>query len=1086
MTNDVPSYRYTAALAASIEKNWQSFWLENGTFHAPNPVGDLATESSDGTPSSDAAGANMAAGGTVTTNTAADGTAATSTAADATTPAASANRIFVQDMFPYPSGVGLHVGHPLGYIATDVFARYHRMLGANVLHALGYDAYGLPAEQYAVQTGTHPRTTTEANIENMKRQIGRLGLGHDPRRSFATTDEDYYRWTQWIFLQIFNSWFDPEQNKARPIAELEARLNAGEVDILSGPGANDMDPETRAVIDAARANAADPATPIYPTLTRAQRDHVLETFRLVYRSRSLVNWCPGLGTVLANEEVTAEGRSERGNFPVFRKQLTQWMMRITAYSDRLLDDLDTLDWPEKVKSMQRNWIGRSRGAEVDFTVTDAAGQDHTVTVFTTRPDTLFGAEYMVLAPEHDLVDTIATSAWPADFLPGHANLTLSEQARDLWTAGEATPAEAIAAYRRTIAAKSDLERQENKEKTGVFTGAFATNPVSGKRIPVFIADYVLMGYGTGAIMAVPAHDTRDFDFARAFELPITQVVAPKESMDGTAGETAAAANNANTAGETAASNNAAATAATNAAGETPAPLDEAFTHAGVAVNSANDKGLDINGLPLAEGKAAIIAWLEANGCGTEKIQYKLRDWLFARQRYWGEPFPVVYDENDVAHPLPESMLPVLLPEVEDYRPVSFDPDDADSEPQPPLAKATEWVNVELDLGDGPKMYRRDTNVMPQWAGSSWYELRYTDPHNQNQLCDPVNERYWMGPREGKVSGGVDLYVGGVEHAVLHLLYSRFWHKVLFDLGHVSSFEPYHRLFNQGYIQAFAYTDSRGVYIPAAEVVERDGSYWWKPTDGRDLTDPRTAAELNEHGEIPVNQEYGKMGKSLKNAVSPDEICDDYGADTLRVYEMAMGPLDTSRPWATKDVVGAHRFLQRLWRLVVDENSGELVVTDNPVTDEDLRALHRTVAAVRENLAELMDNTAVAKLIEYVNYLTKTYPQGASRELVEPAVLMVAPLAPHIAEELWSRLGHTESLAHGPFPTFEEKWLVDDSIEIPVQIKGKVRSRVTVPADISQADLEAAALADERIQELIAGQSIRKVIVIPGRMVNIVV
>ena len=737
-----------------------------------------------------------------------------------------------------------------------------------------------------------------------------------------------------------------------------------------------------------------------------------------------MNWCPGLGTVLANEEVTADGRSERGNFPVFRKNLSQWMMRITAYADRLLDDLALLDWPDKVKSMQQNWIGRSRGAEVDFAVEAAAGEavagEATITVFTTRPDTLFGATYMVLAPEHPLVDALVDAA------PANAYAADAVDAR--WTFGHSTPSKAVAAYRASIAAKSDLERQENKEKTGVFLGVYATNPVNGARIPVFIADYVLTGYGTGAIMAVPAHDSRDYEFAGEFGLPLVEVVAGGDISV------------------------------------------EAYTEAGVAVNSANESGLDINGLGKEDAIAAVISWLEARSLGREKIQYKLRDWLFARQRYWGEPFPIVYDVDGIAHGLPESMLPIELPDVEDYNPVSFDPNDADSEPQPPLAKAKDWVEVELDLGDGVQRYTRDTNVMPQWAGSSWYQLRYIDPTNADEFCNIDNERYWTGSRSTSDSGGVDLYVGGVEHAVLHLLYARFWHKVLYDLGYVTSREPYRRLYNQGYIQAFAYVDSRGMYVPAAEVEERDGRFFY---NGEEVT-----------------QEYGKMGKSLKNSVSPEEICDDYGADTLRVYEMAMGPLDTSRPWATKDVVGAQRFLQRLWRLVIDENTGNLVVVDDAVlTDDDNKALHRTVAGVREDYAELRLNTVVAKLIEYVNYLTKAYPAGAPRSAVEPVVLMVAPVAPHIAEELWTRLGNKTAdgtVAYEPFPTFDEQWLVDDTIELPVQVNGKVRGRVTVAVDAAQADIIAAALADPGIANHVEGKTVVKEIVVPGRMVNLVV
>ena len=935
---DGPAYRYGAALANDIEQRWQAYWREHGTFNAPNPVGDLAT------------------GGELPKE-----------------------KLNVQDMFPYPSGAGLHVGHPLGYIATDVYARYNRMLGKNVLHTLGYDAFGLPAEQYAIQTGTHPRTTTEKNIENMTRQLDQLGLGHDRRRSVATTDPEFYKWTQWIFLQIYNAWFDEEQQKARPIEDLVRDLMSGARTTKDGRNFRD--------------------------LTTAEKHKAIDAFRLVYLDESMVNWCPGLGTVLANEEVTAEGRSERGNFPVFRKRLRQWMMRITAYSDRLLDDLELLDWPEKVKSMQRNWIGRSRGADVNFA--SPAGD---LTVFTTRPDTLFGATYMVLAPEHELVDELLADAYP-------------ESTDERWTYGKATPREAVDAYKRAIAAKSDVERQENKEKTGVFLGTYATNPVNGEQVPIFIADYVLTGYGTGAIMAVPAHDERDYEFATVFGLPIVPV------LDGDVSE-------------------------------------EAFTGDAAHINSANADGLDLNGLGKAEAIERVLAWIVEKHKGAEKIQYKLRDWLFARQRYWGEPFPIVYDENGQAHSIPEDQLPVELPNVEDYKPVSFDPDDADSEPSPPLAKAKDWVEVRMDLGEGEQTYWRDTNVMPQWAGSSWYQLRYIDPTNGNAFCDLENERYWTGPRGENDPGGVDLYVGGVEHAVLHLLYARFWHKVLYDLGFVTSKEPYRRLFNQGYIQAYAYTDSRGVYVPAAEVEEKDGKFFYNGAE--------------------VNREYGKMGKSLKNAVAPDDIAADFGADTLRVYEMSMGPLDTSRPWATKDVVGAHRFLQRLWRLVVNEETGEVTVTDDELSEDDAKQLHRTIAGVREDYEHLRDNTVVAKLIEYVNYLTKTYPDSAPRAAVTPLVQMVAPVAPHIAEELWAKLGHTDTLTFEPFPTFDESLLTDDTVEVPVQINGKVKARIDVAVDASKEDMERTALADARVAELTDGKTIVKTIVVPGRMVNLVV
>ncbi|MEU0530532.1 leucine--tRNA ligase [Amycolatopsis tolypomycina] len=943
---DVPAHRYTAALAGQIEQRWQDHWADQGTFHAPNPVGPLAVE---GQP-------------------------------------VPSDKLFVQDMFPYPSGSGLHVGHPLGFISTDVFARYHRMIGRNVLHTMGFDAFGLPAEQYAVQTGQHPRKTTEENIRTYLRQIRRLGLGHDERRRISTIDPEYYRWTQWIFLQIFNSWYDTEAGKARPIAELEAAFADG-----SRPTPDGRD---------------------WAALSASERKKVIDDHRLVYISEAPVNWCPGLGTVLSNEEVTADGRSERGNFPVFRRNLRQWMMRITAYADRLVDDLDLLDWPEKVKSMQRNWIGRSHGARVTF----KSGED-AIEVFTTRPDTLFGATYMVLAPEHPLVDKLVTAEWPADV-------------DSRWTGGAATPADAIKEYRVAASRKSELDRQENKEKTGVFTGAYATNPVNDKQIPIFVADYVLMGYGTGAIMAVPGQDVRDWEFAEKFGLEIIRTVQPSEGFDG-----------------------------------------KAFTGDGPAINSRRENGLSLNGMDVAEAKKTIIDWLAEQGAGTGTVQYKLRDWLFSRQRYWGEPFPVVYDSDGEVHAVPESMLPIELPEVADYSPVTFDPEDRDSMPSSPLARATEWVEVELDLGDGPKKYRRDINTMPNWAGSCWYQLRYLDPTNVETFCAPENEQYWMGPRPGEYgaddTGGVDLYVGGVEHAVLHLLYSRFWHKVLFDLGHVTSKEPYRKLFNQGYIEAYAYTDSRGVYVPAEQVEERDGKYFFNDEE--------------------VTQEYGKMGKSLKNVVTPDEMAENYGADTFRFYEMAMGPLAMSRPWATKDVVGAHRFLQRLWRLVVDENSGELRVSNEDAAEADRKVLHRTISGVREDYAEMRFNTAGAKLIELNNHVTKVYGAAAStpRELAEPLVLMLAPLAPHMAEELWHRLGHADSLVQGPFPVVDEKYLVEDSVEYPIQVNGKVRSRVTVPASASSDEVQAAALADEKVAAMVGDGSPRKVIVVPGRLVNIV-
>ena len=959
-------YRYTAEMAGRIETDWQDRWEELGTFRAPNPAGPWAeperVKSFDG-------------------------------------------HMLVLDMFPYPSGAGLHVGHPLGYIATDVYSRYQRMLGKNVLHCLGYDAFGLPAEQFAVQTGQHPRKTTEDNMVVMKRQLRRLGLGHDDRRAFATIDPDYYKWTQWIFLQIHNSWYDPDAvrpdggiGRARPIEELIESFASGARSWAKG--------ETRT----------------WSQLSAKEQADILDDHRLAFTSHAPVNWAPGLGTVLANEEVTADGRSERGNYPVFKANLRQWMMRITAYADRLADDLDRVDWPDKVKAMQRNWIGRSEGAAVTFTAAGADGAEHGIEVFTTRPDTLFGATFMVLAPEHPLVDSLVPQGnWP-------------EGTDERWTGGAATPAEAVATYRDAAGRKSEVERQiETKDKTGVFTGGWATNPVTGQQIPVFIADYVLMGYGTGAIMAVPSGDQRDFEYANAFGLPIVHTVQAPEGHEG------------------------------------------AWTGDGTIINSTAD-GISLDGLGVAEGKAKITAWLQEQGLGEGSVNYKLRDWLFSRQRYWGEPFPIVFDEDGVAHALPESMLPVELPEVDDYSPRTFEPDDASSEPEPPLGRATEWVEVELDLGDGPKKYRRETNTMPNWAGSCWYYLRYLDPANDAALVDPENESYWIGPRPQTVAGapegtadpgGVDLYIGGVEHAVLHLLYARFWHKVLYDLGHVSSEEPFRRYFSQGYIQAHAYRDGRGQPVPAAEVEEHKGD------DGE--------TSFSWQGQ-PVTQEYGKIGKSLKNAVSPDEMYEQFGADTFRVYEMSLGPLEQSKPWETRAVVGSQRFLQRLWRNVVDEESGEVRVTEDPLDADTERLLHQVIAAVRQDYDTLGFNTAIARLIELNNALTKL--DVVPRAGIEPLVLMVAPVAPHLAEELWSRLGHTESLTHEDFPVADESKMVESSVTCVIQIKGKVRDRVEVPADISEADLEALALGRDKIAAATEA-GIRKVIVRAPKLVNIV-
>jgi leucyl-tRNA synthetase len=964
---DAPAFRYDAALANQIEEKWQDRWDAAHTFWAPNPRGPLAN------------------------------------GFDAV---ADRPKLYVLDMFPYPSGSGLHVGHPLGYIGTDVYARFMRMTGHNVLHAMGYDAFGLPAEQYAVQTGQHPRVTTESNVATMRRQLRALGLGHDSRRSIATTDAGYYRWTQWIFLQLFDSWYDDEHDRARPIAELIAELDAGTRTLDADDDGYDV---------------------VWTELDEDARRALIDSYRLAYIDEALVNWCPALGTVLANEEVTADGRSERGNHPVFRRPLSQWMLRITAYADRLLADLDALDWPESIKIMQRNWIGHSVGAEVAFPVEEHAGVE--IDVFTTRPDTLFGATYMVLAPEHPLVDEIVPDQWPQDS-PFEWRGTFGL---------DKSPAEAVASYRGFAAVKSELERQaEGKAKTGVFTGAFAKNPANGWNVPVFIADYVLMGYGTGAIMAVPAHDQRDFEFAQEFDLPIEKVVEPPEGWLRDHG-----------------------VGADTPAGEWPT----AYTGDGVGVNSTSTT-VSLDGLASAEAKERIAAWLESVGAGAPAVTYKLRDWLFSRQRYWGEPFPIVYDEDDRPLALPESMLPVELPDIDDFAPRILADDDT-ALPEPPLARAEDWVNVELDLGAGSRVYRRETNTMPQWAGSCWYYLRYLDPTNADALVDPEIERYWMVGQNPPEQGGTDLYVGGAEHAVLHLLYARFWHKVLFDLGHVSTPEPFHRLFNQGTITAAAYTDDRGAYVEAALVEERDDSYFV--------------------GDQEVVRIDGKMGKSLKNAVAPDDIYRDYGADTLRLYEMFMGPLDASRPWGTTDIVGVYKFLQRVWRNLIDEESGDVHVSQEQPDDETRRLLHRTIAAVAADMATLEFNTAIAALMALNNRLTRVVEErgAAPAEVARALVLMLGPLTPHVAEELWEQLGERESLAFAPYPEPEPALLVDDEVEIPVQVGGKVRGHVTVATGASEAEHEAAARRNERVAALLAGKTVRKVVVVPGRLVNFV-
>jgi leucyl-tRNA synthetase len=921
-------------------------------------------------------------------------------------------KYYILDMFPYPSGAGLHVGHPEGYTATDILARYQRARGRHVLHPMGWDAFGLPAEQYAIKTGQHPRKTTEANIATFKRQIKSLGFSYDWSREVDTTDPNYFKWTQWIFLKLYNSYFDPEWNKATPIELLE--------DALSESPKRKNEWQNNAFLMGTHEG--------FLSLKEEARPQARQAFitnkRLAYVTEAPVWWCQELGTVLANEEVV-DGKSEVGGFPVVRKPMRQWMFRITAYAERLLSDLDTIDWTDSLKEMQRNWIGKSEGAEVDFRVAaprESAAEssennsgalpsrrydeaDQEIRVFTTRPDTLFGATYMVLAPEHKLVDQITTP----------------DQRED------------VAKYKTDVAKKSDLERTElAKEKTGVFTGAYAINPVNGEKIPIWIADYVLATYGTGAIMAVPAHDERDFEFATKFNLPIVQVVQPPD----------------------------------------PKTDWKGFLDDGTAVNSAGAE-VSINGLTTPEAKKKITTWLDANSLGKKTINYKLRDWLFSRQRYWGEPFPIIWKRDGAGNlyheALPESALPVLPPKLDDYKPT---PDG-----QPPLARAQDWVN----LPDGSQ---RETNTMPQWAGSCWYYLRYLDAQNPNAFISKDAEKYWMGVASGlrpeksarsadaTSTPGVDLYVGGTEHAVLHLLYARFWHKVLFDLGYASTPEPFFKLVNQGII-------------------------------------------LGEDGQ--------KMSKSRGNVVNPDDILVEYGADAFRLYEMFMGPLQDSKPWNTKGVEGVYRFLGRVWRLFVDEQSetefeqaettaetqrrGELLeiiklnpsIKDIQPTPAQLKTLHATIKKVTEDLDGMRFNTAISAMMVFVNEAMtwETKPVSVLRDFL----ILLAPFAPHIAEELWTKLPSTldprplgapersgggSTLSYQPWPKFDPALLVESEIEIPVQVNGKLRDVIKVPANADNATVESIAKASEKVKFFMDGKAIKKVIVVPKKLVNIVV
>ncbi len=814
-------------------------------------------------------------------------------------------KYYVLDMFPYPSGQGLHVGHPEGYTASDIIARYKRMKGFNVLHPFGWDAFGLPAEQHAIKTGTAPEQTTRKNIDNMRRQTKSLGFSYDWDREVNTTDPNYYRWTQWIFLKFFNSYFDQAGQKAKPIEQL----------------------------------------PIPPGLTEAQKQGYIDDHRLAYEAEVPVNWCQELGTVLANEEVVG-GVSERGGHPVIRKPMRQWMLRITKYAERLLEDLELVDWPYSIRKLQTDWIGKSIGADVDFKVD---GFDETIRVFTTRPDTLFGATYMVLAPEHPLVDKI----------------TAPQNKK------------AVDRYRDQAARKSDLDRTDlAKEKTGEPLGVFAINPVNNEKIPIWISDYVLISYGTGAIMAVPAHDDRDFEFATKFNLPIVPVVQPPD-----AGQASLVRQG-----------------------------KLCFIGDGTAINSGQ-----FNGQSTAQFKENITNWLAERGLGQKSINYKLRDWLFSRQRYWGEPFPILHTEDGRVTGLSENDLPLILPDVKDYKPAGAG--------EPPLANVHDWVNVTLP--DGTKT-KRETNTMPQWAGSCWYYLRYLDPQNTDKGWDPEKEKYWM---------PVDLYIGGAEHAVLHLLYSRFWHKFLYDLGFVSTKEPFTKLVNQGMI-------------------------------------------LGEDGQ--------KMSKSRGNVINPDKVVADYGADSMRLYEMFMGPLEAIKPWSMQGVEGVHRFLQKAWRAVVDEATGELdeAVKDARPDEATLRLLHQTIKKVGEDIETFGFNTAISAMMIFINHLGKQTIRAKS--VVEQFVLILAPFAPHIAEELWQRLGHNDTLAYEPWPVYDKELVKEKEIELAVQVNGKIKDRIVVPADADEEQIKLKALENEKVRAALGGKEPKKIIVIKSRLVNIVV
>ncbi len=878
-----------------IEKRWQKYWEDNKTFKTPE---------------------------------------------DLTNP----KKCYILDMFPYPSGAGLHVGHPEGYTATDIFSRYKRMKGFNVLHPMGWDAFGLPAEQYAIQTGTHPSITTKNNCDTFRRQIKELGLSYDWDKEINTTDPGYFKWTQWIFIRLYNTWFDDKQQKGRPVSELPIPQN------IADSGKNEI-------------------------------VKYVDSKRLAYYDNAQVWWCPSCRIVCANEEVLTDGSHEKCGNRVEKKNLKQWMLRIQLYAERLLKGIDNLEWPEGIKDMQRNWIGRSTGAEVDFQI---EGLNEKLTVFTTRPDTLFGATYMVIAPEHSLTDIITTNEYK----------------------------NSVSEYIRATSLKSDLDRTDlAKEKTGVFSGRYAVNPVNQKKIPIWIADYVLTGYGTGAIMAVPAHDTRDFEFARKFNLPIICIQDPdvadpdqrKRILDGA----------------------------------------ECWTEDGKYINSAEKAtGIDINGLNKEAGIAHITRWLETEKLGTAKVNYKLRDWLFSRQRYWGEPFPVIHWEDGEIALLDDSELPLQLPLLEKYLPGESG--------ESPLSNSTEWLNVTDKNG---RKGRRETNTMPQWAGSCWYYLRFIDPKNDKMIFDVAKEKYWM---------PVDLYIGGAEHAVLHLLYSRFWHKVLFDLGIVSTDEPYKRLFNQGMILAFAYETDSGSKVSGDLVEEREGKYFHT----------ETGAELR--------QIVAKMSKSLKNVVNPDDVTSKYGADSLRLYEMFMGPLDVTKPWDDKGVKGVFGFLGRAFRFMSNPEN----ITKGEEDAEILKGLHHLIKKAESDIENLRFNTAISAMMIFLNLATKKGKVTIDTACTFSKVL--APFAPHIAEELWHLLGNKETLAYEPWPGFNEEYLKEDNFEYPVSFNGKMRFNIQLSVSLTKEEIIKIVLDDERTKKWLADAVPSNIIVVPNRIVNIVI